>query len=461
MVTMNGGRGVCDLSCIACAIALCACYSPSATPGAPCGPGGECPSGLSCIDSRCEQPGSTGDLDAATSDAEGDAVEPCVCSGDALVCGATMTTCSDGCSSNGEPHCLTFTPLNGGAFSDADGTSVFAVDTAYDIDVDTGEVVERAGGTKLRAAGTGVMSGVYYEQVGSFAVFALSSLTVNTNGELRLNGTRPTIFIIDGDMTLRGLIDASGGCTNGSKSCAGPGGGAGGIAPGGSAGGCGAGQPGDNADGTTIVHAKGAGGGGFGTNGEDGAGTTGSAGVACGSTTLVPLVGGSGGGHGGNVISTNLSGGAGGGGGGAVQISASGTIAIESMATIDVGGAGGAGDPGTTQGAGGGGAGGAVLLQASVVNVAGAIAANGGGGGGHNAAGDGEDGTRTAVPAKGFGTSPSYKGGDGGAGTIAPTGVGAAHGGGGGGAVGRIRILGTSVDLGAGVISPPPVTGTP
>jgi hypothetical protein len=452
--------GIRELTYTACALALASCYSPSAAPGAPCGPNGECPSNLSCINSRCEPPGTSGDVDASSNPSV-DAMEPCVCSGGALVCGATMTTCSDGCSSNGEPHCLSFTPLNGGAFSNADGTSAFAVDSAYDIDVDTGEVVARLGGLTLRAAGTGVIDGVYYEQVGTFAVFALTALTLNPNGELRLNGTRPTIFIVDGDVTLRGLVDASGGCANGTKSCAGPGGGAGGVAPSGAAGGCGAGGPGGDADGTTIVHAKGAGGGGFGTAGEAGAGTQGSAGVACGSATLVPLVGGSGGGHGGNVISTNLSGGPGGGGGGAIQITAAGTIAIESMGTIDVGGAGGAGDPGTTRGAGGGGAGGAVLLQASAVSVSGVIAANGGGGGGHNAAGDGADGTRTATPAKGFGTATAYKGGDGGAGTTAPTGVGTAHGGAGGGAVGRIRILGTTVDVATGVISPPPATGTP
>lgn len=456
------GGFTCRLSRIACVMWVAACYSPSAAPGAPCGPGGECPSGQTCIDAVCEIPGGSGDIDASiTADSEIDAMSACGCSGDSLVCGSTMTTCSAGCSSNGTPHCLTFVPLNGVTFSTAEGTGALGINDAYDVDVNTGAITKRDDGTIFRAAGTGVIDGIYYEQLGAFSVFAMTSFSTNQNGDLRLVGTRATIFVVDGDVSLRGPLDASGGCTNGTNTCAGPGGGAGGIAPAGAAGGCGPGGPGGNADGTTVVHAFGAGGGGFGTAGQQGAGTAGSAGIACGSPTLVPLVGGSGGGRGGNVVSTNLGGGAGGGGGGAIQISASGSIVIQTGGIIDVGGAGGAGDPGTTRGAGGGGAGGGVLLQAQAVSVTGVIVANGGGGGGHNQGGSGEDGTRTATPAKGFGTSLNYKGGDGGAGTTAPTGVGTAHGGAGGGAVGRIRILGTNLDLGGGVISPPATTGTP
>jgi hypothetical protein len=53
-------------SCWPLAVALAACYGPSVQPGAPCGPNGECPSGLECRDNICVTPG--GALDDATLD---------------------------------------------------------------------------------------------------------------------------------------------------------------------------------------------------------------------------------------------------------------------------------------------------------------------------------------------------------------------------------------------------------
>ena len=40
-----------------CFVAVAACYSPHAQPGAPCGVGDVCPSGLTCIDNACVLPG--------------------------------------------------------------------------------------------------------------------------------------------------------------------------------------------------------------------------------------------------------------------------------------------------------------------------------------------------------------------------------------------------------------------
>src|SRR4051812_16203472 len=45
------------------------CYSPKVATGAPCGPGGECPSGQVCLGDRCLPPGTVLDLDAALDDA--------------------------------------------------------------------------------------------------------------------------------------------------------------------------------------------------------------------------------------------------------------------------------------------------------------------------------------------------------------------------------------------------------
>lgn len=437
------------------AVAVWGCYSPTVSPGAPCGPNSECPTGLVCSNGTCERT-------AAAVDAAGpDGPVVCGCSGANVVCGDVTTPCGVSCSSEGEPHCIDFAPVNDASFDVTTGTNAVSFNQAYDVDVDTGAIVERGTMTSLRAAGAGIVDGIYYAQLGAYAVFGVTGLSMNQNADVRFTGTRAVILLVDGDAEIRGIVDVSGGCASGTKECGGPGGGRGGVAGAGGAGGCGPGRPGTTVDGSTSpTHAFGGGGGGFGTAGEQGAGTADSGGAACASSTLVPLLGGSGGGRGGNVTSTGLDGGVGGGGGGAIQISATGSISITGAGVIDAGGAGGQRDPGTTRGAGGGGAGGGILLQATSVTVTGAVAANGGGGGGHNTAGDGEDGTRSTTPAKGFGTSALYKGGDGGAGTTAPTGVGTAHGGGGGGAVGFIRVLAATTDL-TGTISPPATTGTP
>jgi Tol biopolymer transport system component len=56
--------------------ALCgACYGPAVTPGAPCGPNEQCPSGLECRNNVCVLPGSSGDDAAAPDDAMVDATQ--------------------------------------------------------------------------------------------------------------------------------------------------------------------------------------------------------------------------------------------------------------------------------------------------------------------------------------------------------------------------------------------------
>jgi Tol biopolymer transport system component len=55
-------------------VALAACYSPTTSPGAPCGPAGECPSGLECQADRCLPAGTaTDDASIVIDDADIDA----------------------------------------------------------------------------------------------------------------------------------------------------------------------------------------------------------------------------------------------------------------------------------------------------------------------------------------------------------------------------------------------------
>jgi len=192
---------------------------------------------------------------------------------------------------------------------------------------------------------------------------------------------------------------------------------------------------------------SGAGGAGHGlAGGPGGAGEAqediGPGGLACGDPTLVPLVGGSGGG---------ASFGLGGNGGGALQVSAGRYIRVGPGGMIDACGGGGRGGS-TNTGGGGGGAGGSILLEASVVDILGAVGANGGAGGqagyfnGTNSWGGvaGEPGQPDVVPAlaaegQGMGGNGSNMGGvprDGQPGST----WGSDCGGGGGGAGGRIRI---------------------
>lgn len=67
-------------------VLLAGCYSPSITPGAPCGPGDACPRELVCRAGRCEPPSAGGDGGLETAaDAPRDA-QPDATGADALAC---------------------------------------------------------------------------------------------------------------------------------------------------------------------------------------------------------------------------------------------------------------------------------------------------------------------------------------------------------------------------------------
>lgn len=235
-------------------------------------------------------------------------------------------------------------------------------------------------------------------------VIALRGLNVVANNTLRLIGSRPIVFAVRGDATVAGLIDAS---ANGVTPGAG-----GNWSCGGSQGGAGQGRSGSDGGG--------GGGGGFGSAGgrggdDNGDAAPGTAGAARGMGNLVPLVGGCGGGAAGGCMGT------GGGGGGAVQITASGRLAV--TGTIRANGGNGDNNCENDTGGEGGGSGGAILLESSGTTHPGVLAANGGNGGvgdrGNNA-GQGS----TAFTANG-------RDGDNGGGS---------GGGGGGGGFGRVVV---------------------
>jgi hypothetical protein len=222
-------------------------------------------------------------------------------------------------------------------------------------------------------------------------VVRLRGLTVTNSHLIRLQGDKPVVFLVSGNVLvdLGGRIDAGAvGTTSG------PGGGI--------ASQCGAstGQPG-----MTGANGNGGGGGGFGTAGGAGGRNTGSAGGVSAGTNLQPLRGGCAGGAADQ---------AGGAGGGAFELSASGTIAIGTASNTAILSAAGGGSPGTSGasdlGSGGAGSGGGILLVAPTLPTFGSQGAarvhGGGSGGASDQTTSGEDGhSADNTPASGGSTS--------------------------------------------------------
>ncbi len=190
-------------------------------------------------------------------------------------------------------------------------------------------------------------------------VVRLSGLTVTNGHVLELRGDKPIILLVAGDVTVDsgGMIDASAvGATPG---------------PGGSL----AAQCPMGTGASASSDGWGGGGGGFGTPGGQGCYNIVNGGLVDGTDALMPLRGGCSGG-------TNTAAGQGGAGGGAVEISASGAIAIGATSAANLVASGGGG-PASTSGGVGGGSGGAILLVASAMPTlgsGGAARANGGAG---------------------------------------------------------------------------------
>lgn len=220
-------------------------------------------------------------------------------------------------------------------------------------------------------------------------VFNFTTITVPLNVTVKFvrnNANTPVIMLAQGDVTIGGTIDVSGGLATGggvgtllasTAGVGGPGGGDGGTASNGivsNTAGSGRG-PGGGTGGPVPPMSAGWGGGGGGfafPGGPAVAGTPG--GLAYGTATLLPIIGGSGGGGGGTVL--GFTAGGGGGGGGGLLIASSGTITLTGnlLAT----GGSGASCFGGGCGGGGGGSGGAIRLAATTITGTGSLNVIGG-----------------------------------------------------------------------------------
>lgn len=263
----------------------------------------------------------------------------------------------------------------------------------------------------------------------STLVLGVNSLTVNIGQTLTIQGSRPVIFAVLGNVLINGTVRARN--------------------AGGTSAACGNGGAGTDVGSGNGV--GGGGGGGFGSaggvGGLGGGAGAGPAGGVNGAVGLKPLRGGC---NGGNGFATG--GAAGGAGGGAIQISATGSVTLNGTITAPGRGGAGAANSGGKSG-GGGGSGGALLLEGATVALGGAshLTAQGGGGGegeGGNAGNPGADGLELFILPAAGGFFGSTAGGNGGAGAtrdaVAGPGLDGSSNndgaGGGGGGVGRVRI---------------------
>lgn len=382
---------------------------------------------------------------------------------DAFVC-----TCALGC--RGDNSCADYQPSNSGDFPLLAGPTapLSLPDGNYVFDSDARVITGPSGPVSL----TGIVS----QTLDNMWVIGVASFTLPAGANVRGLGARAIKILSKGPVDIAGVIDVSGGCTDGAVWCGGPGGGSGGHPTGATnltpATGCAIGSPGVAGAG---VSESGGGGGGFGTpGGAGGAGTDipatsgGAAGGACGSAVaLVPLTGGSGGGAAGYVFASTDGRVSGGGGGGALQISALGKISVTGV--LRAAGAGGRGTPAGDDGGGGGGAGGGILLEAPTIELSGTarLVANGGGGGAGFTAPNrnGERGRDDRVRAAGGANDDGTHGGVGaiGATTGEDATAGDAHGdggAGGGGGAGSIRLNSFTPAIVGALVSPAPSLGS-
>jgi hypothetical protein len=349
------------------------------------------------------------------------------CDGNTLVtCGsdgavAASVECLAGCvdgSGASSPHCAYLQPRYVPDVCDtpATGSSLDIVNSeTFDSDLD----VNCNGGLGSQIAASDICI-VHY---GTITVEATGALQLfSSTNQMNGTGGRSFMFVSDGDLTISGTVDASGGIGQSGVAYSGPGGG---VTVSGS---------------TASIGSAGGGGAGFKTAGGSG-GEVGGIAFNAGQAEqdpalLVSFVGGP-------------TTGAGGGGGAVSFIACNGTVSVSGV--VAAGGGGGVGNVGPVGevSGGGGGAGGYVVLQGVNVSVTGSMFANGGGGGGGDQAGaTGSYSDNQPAGGGPMGNDGAGAGGNGGIegiATVSPGNGGSEtgsnhHGGGGGGSVGFLQI---------------------
>ncbi len=342
-------------------------------------------------------------------------------------------------------ECQNFASLfNACAIDPTSGDLELTKQGVYDFDTDDGLLTDPSG-TSVQ-----VRSVVVSAPNGSMRVIMTDSFLLGSSSVLRAEGELPIAIGAFNTLSVQGMLDVGRGGAGARSDCP-----------------ASNGSRGED----RFFGAGGGGGGGFqgaGGNGGDGnddgfdQGDLGPGGEATTAAPVSPL-GGCPGGDGGDGEDD---GGNGGVGGGAVYLS-SGTE-VEIRGGVQAGGSGARGgqDNGmgfADAGGGGGGSGGYIFLEAPIVSVSGAVAANGGGGGegsgGGDQGSDGQPGSLNAIPANGGsgGSSSGSNGGSGSAGASldgASAGNSNGGGGGGGGGAGFVFIEAQSIE-GSGSISPP------
>jgi hypothetical protein len=226
--------------------------------------------------------------------------------------------------------------------------------TQVSMEVDAGDAGIFAGAPAVTAGNSGGCGGKCFgvspvqvsQAEGVLAdVYFLASLTIPDNVSVTIDGVNPVILIVQGTVDIEGQLYV----TAGALASPNPGPGAGTSVFDGAEGGIGAGGALCGRGGDAFTNSS----------------TLGPGGMPYGSPALIPLVPGSAGGNGGF-------GGPGGAGGGALQISAGVSITVGLLGVVTA-----PGNAFSGFGNGGAGAGGAVLLEAPIIAVYGAVAANG------------------------------------------------------------------------------------